>query len=131
MSWSEALTKVAPLFVFFGTIITVLGGIIIRRIQSQIDTRNANISAEKELRDDLLELVKQNEQRIESCEKRLEARDAKINHLQTENDTLHTENITLKLRIIDLERSVNNLTNQLSEFTSKVYYKSKPNGGTT
>lgn len=114
---------------FFGILITVGVNFWLGSAKQEIESKSVAISAEGDLRDDLLALVAryenqlaQKEQQIQARDERLEKRDMQIRQSQ-EVIAQQLEKITeLTLTTKALQFEVKELRAELDKFNKKVYY---------
>jgi len=123
-------TIVASLAGVIGAIIGALSNIYLARMKTDHDTRSLNATGKDALRDDLFELVDNQDKKIASHETRIETLLDTIGKLHDSNDALRKERLILEVRVKELElenarleRDIKELQDIVSKLENKVWYK--------
>lgn len=98
------------------TVLTLLVNYKLGQVKNSAEMKIAQITEEKEFRDDLIQMVK-------DYDARTEKQDLKISDLQKALNSVREENYELKVISNEQKRKIAALEDELSHFQRKVYYR--------
>lgn len=120
-----------------GVALTLVVNLLLGMRKSKIEDKSSSDVADKELRDDLLEVINTQEQKFLRQDEKIERQDIKIQKLQetitslwSENNDIKKERLLVQLRVSELEAEneklrmkIKELQDILTQFERKVYYR--------
>lgn len=105
-----------------GVVATVFVNLWLGLAKQRTENRTVKVSAETELRDDLLAIIERHEAQIAARDKKIEEREQRIGSLQETISTQLTTITELRIAVRNLEYEVKELRAELDKFNRKVYY---------
>ena len=110
----------ASLLTLLGVIVTQYVGWRLGRVKDDSERRKGAVDAEGGFRDDLMQIAKERDDKIERLE-------AKVEQLQSDKLKLEKENSTLSFEIIVLKHEIKELSDKVKLYEGKVFYRPKEN----